>query len=76
MKAKHIKSKESGDKEEIQIILTLEMGSILRREDKKRQHILYMETLSEHFAPFKKKETAAAASDKDLGKQPTIGNLL
>ena len=34
MKAKHIKSKESGDEEEIQIILTLEMGSILRRQEK------------------------------------------
>ena len=32
-----------------------------------------METLSEDFAPFEKKEPAAAASDKDLGKQPTIG---
>ena len=35
-----------------------------------------METLSEHFAPFEKKETAAAASEKDPGKQPTILNLL
>ena len=34
-----------------------------------------MQTLSEHFAPFEKKETAAAASEKE-GKQTTIGNLL
>ena len=31
-----------------------------------RQHIFSMETLSEQFAPFKKKETAASASERIL----------